>query len=263
MQDLTVSIISHGHRRYIPDCLSSIYQQTNGIDFSVHLVLNTREEGLERSSRQAFPPLDVVTNPYPLGFSENNNRVYRSTRSRYFLLLNPDTVLLNNAFKYLVAFLDTHPQAAACGPKLLYPDGGLQLSCRLFPSLGTVLLRRTPLRALLPNSRIVRDYTLAEWDHLSVREVDWVFGACLLVRRSAVDTVGLLDEGLFLFCEDIDWCYRLKRGGWQIFYVPEAIVQHDLNDARYNRFLGRHRTLHYRSMFRYWQKNMLSWKGMF
>jgi len=262
MQDLIVSIISHGHQKYIPACLSSLFAQTRGLDFSVHLVLNTFEEELERSVREAFPGVHVSTNPLPLGFAENNNRVYRATESRHFLLLNPDTVLLNNALKHLVDFLDRHSGVAACGPKLLYPDGSLQLSCRLFPSLWTVLLRRTPLRALVRKSRVVRDYTLADWDHLSVREVDWVFGACLLVRRDAAAGVGLLDEGLFLFCEDIDWCYRFKKGGWGIFYVPEAVVQHDLNDARYNRFFGPHRFQHYRSMFRYFRRNMLLSKAV-
>jgi len=262
MKDLTVSIVSHGHKEYIPRCLSSLFQQTTGIDFSVVLVLNTQEEGLERYVEESFPQVEVMINPRPLGFAENNNQVYRNTSSRYFLLLNPDTILLNNALKDLVTFFDSHSQAAICGPKLLYPDGTLQLSCRFFPTLSTVLLRRTPLRVFFPRSRIARDYTLEEWDHGSIREVDWVFGACLMVRRSAVDAVGLLDEDLFLFCEDIDWCYRLKKSGWKVFYVPHALVQHDLDDASYNRFLGHYRIVHYRSMFRYWRKNMLSWQGI-
>ncbi|MFC1890195.1 glycosyltransferase family 2 protein [Thermodesulfobacteriota bacterium] len=261
MQDLTVSIISHEHRDYIPRCLESLFEHTSEIDFEVHLVLNMSEDGFANQVSRSFPQVKVLKNPSPVGFSENNNRIYSATRSRYFLLLNPDTVLLNNALDRLVAFLDAHSDAAVCGPRLLYPDGRLQLNCRYFPSLGSVVLRRTPLRALFPYSRIARDYTLAEWDHRSVREVDWIFGAFLMVRRSAVDAVGPLDEGYFMFCEDIDWCYRLKRAGWKIYYVPDAVAQHDLNDDSYNRFLGTHRMIHYRSMYRYWRKNMLFRKG--
>lgn len=261
MQDLTVSIISHGHKDYIHRCLDSLFEHTSEIDFRVHLVLNMSEDGLAGQVERSFPQVEVLKNASPVGFSENNNRVYSATGSRYFLLLNPDTVILNNALGHLVAFLDEHPRAAACGPRLLYPDGRLQLNCRYFPSPASVVLRRTPLRAFFPKSRIVRDYTLAEWDHASVREVDWVFGAFLMVRRAAVDAVGPLDEGYFLFCEDIDWCYRLKRAGWKIYYVPDAVAQHDLDDSSYNRFLGAHRMIHYRSMCRYWRKHMLGRKN--
>lgn len=257
MRDVTVCIISHGHKEYIRPCLEALYQHTSTVDFEVDLVLNRPEEGLEQFVRHSFPEVKIRRNPHPLGFAANNNRVYRVTKSRYFLLLNPDTVLLNDALGKLVSFCDESPEVAACGPKLLYPDGRLQTSCRHFPTLSTVLLRRTPLRALFPHSRIARDYTLANWDHGTAREVDWVFGACLMVRRRAADTVGFLDDKLFLFCEDIDWCYRLKRAGWKVFYVPDALVQHHLDDARYNRFWSRDRVLHYRSMFRYWRKNML------
>jgi hypothetical protein len=259
MRDVTVSIISHGHKAYIDNCLTSLFKHSLGLDIEVYLILNSHEEGLEGFVRSKFPQVEVLKNQRPLGFSENNNRVYRITRSRYFILLNPDTVILNDALPLLVAFLNEHPLAGACGPKLLYPDGRLQLSCRDFPTLRSVLFRRTPLRTLFSGNRIANEYTMAGWDHGTVREVGWVFGACLMVRRSAADTVGLLDEELFLFCEDIDWCYRLKHGGWKIFYIPEARVQHDLDDVSYNQFWGSHRRLHYRSMYRYWRKNMAPW----
>jgi GT2 family glycosyltransferase len=259
MHELTVSIVSHGHKEYLDACLNSVFRASGSVDLEVYLVVNTPGDGTETLVRSRYPSVRVLANQRPRGFSENHNRVYRATRSKYFLLLNPDTVAFDGSLARLVGFLDETPQAGACGPKLVYPDGRLQLSCRYFPTIGSVLVRRTPLRKAFPNSKLARDYTMADWDHNSVREVDWVFGACLMVRRAAADSVGLLDEDLYLFCEDIDWCYRIKKAGWKIFYVPEAVVQHDLDDASYERYWGRQRFLHYASMYRYLKKHMVPW----
>ncbi len=259
MRELTVSIVSHGHKHYLDACLASVFTSAGSVDLEVYLIVNTPDNGTESLVRSHYPDVTIWTNQQPRGFSENNNHVYRSTRSRYFLLLNPDTVVCDDGLARLVTFLDDTPQAGACGPKLLYPDGRLQLSCRQFPTLASVIIRRTPLRKVIPHSKIVRDYTMADWDHDSIREVDWVFGACLMVRRAAADRVGLLDEDLYLFCEDIDWCYRIKAAGWKIFYVPSAVVKHDLDDASYDRFWGRQRFLHYASMYRYLRKRMIPW----
>ena len=260
MLDLTVSIVTHGHKDYLKSCLDSLFKTSQGISMEVYLVVNLAGDGTETFVRKNYPQVEILINERPKGFSENNNLVYRITKSRFFLLLNPDTVIQDDAICILVRFLKEHPEAGACGPKLLYPDGRLQLSCRYFPTVGSVLMRRTPLRWIFPDSRIARDYTMADWDHNSVREVDWLFGACLMLRRSTLDTVGLLDENIYMFCEDIDLCYRIKKAGWKIYYVPQAVVQHDLDDASYNRFIGSHRFLHYRSMLRYLKKHMLPWE---
>ena len=257
MVDLTVSIVSHGHRSYLEECLTSVEEAAKGISTEVHLVANLPGDGSAELAREKFPRVAISVNDRRHGFSTNHNRIYRQTASRYFLLLNPDTRIEGNALATLVDFMDRHPDAFACGPKLLYPDRRLQYSCRRFPTPIVTLVRRTPLRRLPGARPIIRDHSLEDWDHGSVREVDWVFGACLMVRRSAMERVGLLDEKLYLFCEDIDWCYRMKKEGGKVYYVPDAVVVHDLSDEIYEPYLSRHRLLHYRSMLHYAWKHMI------
>ncbi|MCA9773382.1 MAG: glycosyltransferase family 2 protein [Myxococcales bacterium] len=251
MLDLTVAIVSHGHRDYLERCLPTVFAQADepgAPSFDVHLVVNQNADGAYEWARNAWPKVVTTMNSRRLGFSANNNLIYRRSRSRYILLLNPDTEVRPGAFREMWEFMERTPECGIAGPKLLYPDGRLQLSCRRFPTLRSWLLRRTPLRTLRPDDGSVGDYTMGDWDHEKVREVDWMFGAALFVRRAAAERVGLLDEDIFLFCEDIDWCYRFHKHGWKIFYVPTSVVVHDLHDAEYDRYWSIHGLRHYRSM---------------
>lgn len=251
MLNFTVALVSHGHRRYLEKCLPAVFAQAeeeNAVTFDVHLVVNDDFDGCYDWARRAWPQATTTRNARRLGYSANNNQIYRRSASEHFLLLNSDTEVRPGAFRALYDFMQKTPRCAIAGPKLLYPDGRLQLSCRRFPTLRSWLLRRTPLRALVPRERVVGDYTMEDFGHDEVREVDWMFGACLLARREAAEQVGLLDEDIFLFCEDIDWCYRFHLAGWKVYYVPEAVVVHDLRDEKYDRYFGLHRFRHYRSM---------------
>ena len=253
--DLTIAVVSHGHVSHLAGCFDSIRRETTERRCETWCVVNWPGDGSRELIKGRYPWVKVIVNERSRGFSENNNLVIRRTLAPYFLMLNPDTTVGEGAIDRLAAFMEATPEAGACAPKLLYPDGRLQLSCRNFPSVRSTLVRRSPLKILLREGRIARDYTMADWDHDSPREIDWAFGACLLIRRSALEEVGELDERFHLFCEDIDWCYRAKRRGWKVYYVPDAVVRHDLIDRDYDRYLSRHRLRHYKAMLQYlWKR---------
>ena len=146
---------------------------------------------------------------------------------RYVLLLNPDTLLHDDALSRMVSFLDHHLGIGVLGCKLLTAEGKIDPHCaREFPTLLGELFELTKLSCWFPRSRVFGSYLMTCWDHGYNREVDALSGACLMVRRAAVEQVGLLDENFFLYGEDLDWCYRFKKAGWKVFYCSEAEIIH-------------------------------------
>lgn len=257
-RDVTVAIVSHRHARFLDACLSTLLGGTRRVTLDVTLVDNVGEPEIPALLAQRFPQVRLIVNSRPMGFAANNNQVILGCRSRYAFLLNPDTEMRPGAVDALVEFMDARPAVGACGPKLLYPDGRLQLSCRRFPTLGSFLVRRTPLRLLWGGSATARRYEMTDWTHEHPGPVDWLFGAAILIRREALEAVGGLDEKMFLYSEDVDWCLRCRQAGWDIWYVPQAVFVHHLDDAKYNGYFSRHRWLHYRTMARYVRKHWRS-----
>jgi len=137
------------------------------------------------------------------------------------------------AARRLVDYLRTHPRCGIAAPRLLYPDGSLQYSARHYPDQSTLLFNRYSLLTyLLPHNRWSRRYLMSDWDHASVRDVDWVVGACLVARREAIREVGELDETFFMFNEDVDWCRRMNQAGWAVTYIPDAVCVHHVGVSR-------------------------------
>ncbi len=254
LTDVTIAVVSHGHCDYLEPCFSSMVTNTHKVSYDVTLVDNIGEDCVRELVESKYPQFKLVVNEQPLGFSKNNNLILADVDSRYVFLLNPDTVLFDGALDELIEYMDAHPEVGACAPKLLYPDGSLQLSCRQFPSLRTLISRRTPLRRWLGDGRAVRNYTMADWDHNTPRRIDWAFGAAILARREVWNVVGPLDEGMFMYCEDIDWCMRCQLAGWEMHYVPDAVLTHHLDDEKYNEYLSKSRRQHYKTMFQFFLK---------
>ncbi len=252
---MTIAIVSHRHFPFLTACLESIFASTQRTSLTVTLVDNVGEPEIKRLVHTRFPQVRLLVNNRIKGFSENNNQVILDAPTRYSFLLNPDTVVRPGAIDKLVEFMDVHPEAGACGPRLIYPDGRLQLSRRRFPTLGAVLLRRTPLRLLFGNSARARTYLMADHEYDQATPADWLFGAAIVIRRAALQAVGGLDERMFLYSEDIDWCMRCRQKGWEIYYVPEAVIVHHLDDNKYNAYFTKQRLLHYQSMLRYVRKH--------
>ena len=148
------------------------------------------------------------------------------------------------------------PSAGIVGAKLLFPDGSVQPSCRRFPTLSSVLVRRTPLRWFMRESGANARHLMLDHTSSVPVEVDWLLGACLFVRRTAINDVGLMDEGYFLYVEDIDWCYRMHQAGWKVFWAPEAEVVHHHLAVSDRRLFSWYSWIHLKSMARYYRKHM-------
>ena len=222
---VSVIIVSHNHRAVIEKCLGSLHALPDRTPFEVTLIDNTCADGTADWTERHYPRVAVRRNAFRQGFAANVNAgVRQSTRAPYVLLLNPDVICLPGLLDELVAFLDTHSRAAIAAPQLYDPDGSRQANVRRFPTPAALALRALRMDGLW-KSHAVRRY-LMEGEHFVSSEVDWVTGAVLMARRKAIDAVGSLDESYFLYWEDLDWCYRMRRSGWSVHRVPEARAIH-------------------------------------
>ena len=254
--DVSVVIVSHNHAQYLDACLQSLAPERHVIVTEVFVVDNVSTDGAAELVGRRYPWARLLRNTRRLGFAANNNKAIRESRGRYVLLLNPDTAVADGALEALVWYMDTHPRVGLCGPRLVFPSGALQLSARRFPTLGSVIARRSPLRMWLRNSESNKRHLMADVDHATCRPVDWLLGAAVLSRREMLRTVGLLDEGYFLYVEDIDWAYRAWQQGWQVVYYPDAQVMHHHLAESDRALWSRQSWQHVRSMWRYYRKHL-------
>jgi GT2 family glycosyltransferase len=193
----------------------------------VIVVDNCSRDGSAEMVEAEFPQAHVIRSPRNGGFAFGNNLGLRVARGRYLLLLNPDTETPPDALAALVSFMDAHAEAGVVGPRLVRADGSLDLACRRsFPTPEVSLYRILGLSKLFPKSRRFARYNMTYLDEHALAEVDSVVGACMMVRREAMDQAGLLDEEFFMYGEDLDWAYRIKQHGWKVYYNPAAVILH-------------------------------------
>lgn len=232
--DLGIVIVNYNTRDLLRACLHTVYASQGDFTFEVCVVDNGSTDGSGEMLEAEFPQARRILNPDNRGYPAANNQGLRllgfpdgAHAPRYALLLNPDTELPPDALAKMLAFLDAHPEAGVAGPKLVRQDGSLDLACRRsFPSPEVSFYRFSGLARLFPRSRRFGRYNLTYLDPDEMAEVDAVVGAFMMLRREAIAQVGLLDEGFFMYGEDLDWCYRIKAAGWKVYYNPEVTVLH-------------------------------------
>jgi N-acetylglucosaminyl-diphospho-decaprenol L-rhamnosyltransferase len=239
-------VVSHGHSDELERSLPALVPQVDET-----LVIGNLPGSVGKV------PTDVRTldNRRPVAFAENVNVGIASTTGEYVLVANPDAVAEADAVATLVAFADEHPRCGIAGPQMRWPDGTWQPSRRRFPTVRGTVVRRTPLRRLLPPYETQREhYALDERPTGPVR-ADWMLGAFLLMRRTMLGEIGGWDAGYRHYCEDIDLCYRAAQAGWERWYVPDAVVTHAYAAVIDQRFLSRHTLWHARGMARFVRKH--------
>jgi N-acetylglucosaminyl-diphospho-decaprenol L-rhamnosyltransferase len=246
-RDVSVVVVTLNALPWLERCLESV----RGLETVV--VDHGSTDGTLELVRERFPEARLVEQENR-GLGAGWNAGMRAASGRYFLILNADAWVVGDAVERLVAFADARPEAGLVGPLLRNPDGSLQRSVRGFPTAWRLATEYFFLRKLAPRSRALNAFYAAGFAHDQAREIDWVMGACMLVRREAVDGAGPLDEDFFLFAEETDWCYRLRRAGWHVWFCPDAEVVHvggathggrlfGENVRGHLRFLAKHRGL--------------------
>ncbi|QPJ65355.1 MAG: glycosyltransferase family 2 protein [Candidatus Nitrohelix vancouverensis] len=225
--DLSCIIVNYNHGSILGQCLESLTSIPAPESFETIVVNNSPEDELVAEAVKPHPRVRLIQNARNLGFSKANNQAVRESVGQYILFLNPDAELLPEAVDVMRAHLDANPQTALVGPKVLDPDGALQYSCRRFPNLWTGLFNRYSLLSRwFPDNRFTTHYLMKDFDHASIRKVDWVSGCCMMIRRSDFEQVGGFDENYFLFNEDVDLCFEMKKRGRDVVYLPEARINH-------------------------------------
>jgi len=217
---LSILVVNWNTAELLRNCLISIYEDPASAVWEVIVVDNNSDDGSLAMLERDFPQVVRVASRENTGFVRGNYLALEKARGRYLLLLNTDTEVDCGALEPLVDFMIAHPEAGAVGPKLLNRDGSLQLSCGISPSLATEFTNKILLHNLFPF------FKLGGWDHAEIREVGWVTGACLMMRREVVAEVGFLDPALYMFYEDLEWCLRIGSSGWKTFYYPSSRVLH-------------------------------------
>lgn len=219
--DVSIIIVNFNTRDLLRDCIHSIHQTVQDLDYEIIVVDNGSGDGSIAMLEEEFPYVTIIKNSENLGFAAANNQALEDMKGRYALLLNSDTVLTANAALVLYTFMESHPKAAmACG-QLMNADGTKQNSIANFPSLITLMTNAPALEYLFPGS-----YPSKRYDYKEPIEIDSGVGACLIVRKWAIDEVGKFDERYFFFFEETDWAMRMKKFGWKVYYVPTAKIYH-------------------------------------
>ncbi|MCC6546168.1 glycosyltransferase [Candidatus Sumerlaeota bacterium] len=253
--DLSVIVVNFNCRGLLRDCLESLAGAAPQRELEIIVVDNASSDGAPQMVREQFPHVKLIANADNRGFTHANNQGIEIARGRYMLLLNNDTRVLPAAFEKAIAWMDRNPDAGAAGLKLLNEDGSLQLSCRRFPSFSQALFNRhSALTRIFPANKFSREYLMTDFRHDRIQDVDWVSGACLMLRREIHEQIGGLDERFFMYSEDVDYCYRVWAAGHRVVYLPFARVTHLIGQSsRRNRALTiRER---HRSMYRFYKKH--------
>ena len=242
--DLSIVIVNWNVRELLRRCLASIAgsdglfvqgaqppaESAGGSErrwlAEVIVVDNASSDDSVAMLAEAFPWVQVIANRENLGFTKANNQGLAASGGRYVLFLNPDTEATPQAIGQMLAHAEDHPDVGILGPQLRYGDGGVQSSRRRFPTLATFFLESTVLQKKWPRNRILDRYFVLDKPDDAISQVDWVVGACMLVRRAVLDAIGGFDEGFFMYSEELDLCHRAVDAGWRVVYYPQAVVTH-------------------------------------
>lgn len=250
---LAVVVVNYNAGDYLARCIGSIYRSATEVELDVVVVDNASRDGSTESARKAFPTIRLIENPVNRGFATAANQGIRATEASFVMLLNPDAEITGGTLDAFAKLAEDRPRAGAIGPLVRNPDGSIQPSARKVPGILESLFHAF-LASAWPTNPFTRSYTLSDWDRGDEREVEWLSGSAVLLRRDAVEQVGLYDEAFFMYVEDVDLCTRLRAAGWQVIFAPELEVTHVIGvSARgQTRRMARE---HSRSIYRYFAKH--------
>ncbi len=253
--DLSVVVVTYHSLSHIAACLGSLDRARAGFEMEVLVVDNASTDRTLDEVRSVAPWARIVQTGDNLGYAKAVNIGIRESTGEFVVVLNPDSIVEPDAFTALHEWMRAHPKCAVAGPQIRNPDGTIEYTARSFPGpLAFLFNRYSLLTRLWPGNPWSRAYLLSDWDHASPRSVDWVSGACMFVRRTAIAQCGGMDEFFFMFNEDVDWCHVLRDGGWEVDFVPAARVMHHVGASR-SRVADRVILERHRGMIHYYRKH--------
>lgn len=261
--DLSIIILNYKSRGLVKQCVKTIGLCAPALSHEIIVVDNDSGDGTGEMLAAAFPRVRFIASPANVGYAAGNNLGIRAARGRYVVIMNPDITVRPGALEAMAAFMDANPDVGILGPKLVRPDGELDPSCYRFPTYAIPAYRRTPLGRMPAGRAAVARYLMDDYDKEDTRDVDWLLGAVLMVRREALDQVGPLDERYFLYFEDTDWCRRFWQAGWRVVYFTGAkmVHYHERLSAQGNWLVSPFRKsarIHIASCIKYFRK----WRGV-
>lgn len=234
--DLSILIVNYNTAALTLQCLRSVFQSKGDYAFEVIVIDNASSDvSVEQIERQ-FPQVKLICNKENVGFAAANNQGIARAQGKYILLLNSDTVVREDTFDTMISFMEAHPRVGASGCKIVLPDGSLDKACkRGFPTPSAAFFYAFGIARWFPNNPYFNQYHMSHLDPDQQYPIDCLVGAFMLVRKTVIDQVGGLDETFFMYGEDIDWCYRIKQAGWEIYYYPRTEIVHHKGGSSRNK----------------------------
>ncbi|RKN82175.1 glycosyltransferase family 2 protein [Paenibacillus ginsengarvi] len=225
--DLSIVIVNYKTMQLTLNCLESIYQSRLKYEFETVVIDNDSKDDTLSAIKMLHSKVIVIANNENSGFSKANNQGIHIAKGRYILLLNSDTTVEPDTLETMIRFMDEHPKVGASGCKVVLPDGSLDKACRRgFPTPLTTFYYVSGLAKLFPKSPHFNSYHMEYLSEDESYPIDCLVGAFMMVRREAIEQVGLLDESFFMYFEDTDWCYRIQEAGWINYYYPKTQITH-------------------------------------
>jgi GT2 family glycosyltransferase len=235
--DVSIVIISWRMRDLLERCLRTIYKFTTDLTFEIIVVDNNSQDGTSKMIEKNFPEIKLIKNSENRGVAPARNQGIKETNGKYILILDADMELIENSVKKLFDFMEKTSECGLVGCKLVDQNHQLQYSCKRFPTLLTFIFRRLEWIDSVRRSSTLIQHTMQDWDHNEIREVDYLIGACQFFRRDVIDKIGLYDDNIFYGPEDIDFCLRVWKAGWKVYYYPfTRIIHHEQRITKKNLF---------------------------
>ncbi len=254
MIEVSIIILTRNRKLLLQDCLNSLINNLKNLSYEIIVVDNASTDGSAQVAK-SFAKVTLIQNKKNLGVAKGRNLGVSKARGEFIVFLDDDTFIKKPVFPKIINFMEKNKDVGIVGPKLLYPSGKIQESVRSFPTLLSILWRGTFLHKIFPSTSFYKNYILKDFNHREIKEVDWVLGACQVIRKEVFEELGLLDEKFFFGYEDIDFCYRAKKAGWKTIYWPYSQVYHYYSRRSAGSLLNKLKLEHIKSILWYFYKN--------
>lgn len=224
--EISIIINNYKTRGLLKQCLKGILANPPAVEYEIIVVDNDSRDGSVELIREKFPSVKLIDAKENLGHQRGNNLGIKNSSGKYVLILNTDIAIMTDAIDKMYQFMEANSQIALLGPRLKNPDGSIQYSCLRFPTIWVPIFRRTFFGKLPFARKQIDKYLMADFNHSETRPVDWILGSCHLVRRSAIDKVGMMDEQLFMYFGDVAWCKKFSQAGYAVYYFADVDIIH-------------------------------------